>query len=155
LLPATSRTFHGRDIFAPVAAHLARGGSFEDAGPRVPTDSLVDLAFPEPRVSAGALETAVVYVDSFGNLRLAGGIAELHAALGEVARGDWLELAPTIGEAALVERLRWAGTFGEVASGELLAYEDSAGNLAIAVSNGDASRRLGVGPDAAIRIRRA
>lgn len=153
LLPATSRTFHGRDVFAPAAAHLAAGQPFEDAGSIVATGSLVELEFPAPRVGPGVLETSVIYVDSFGNLRLAGGAAELERALGSAPPGTALEVELDATGGPRLERLRWSRTFGDLGPGDLLAYEDSSGNLAIAVSNGDAARQLGVASGARISIR--
>ena len=173
MLPATSATFHGRDIFAPIGAHLAVGGPFEEVGAPVDATSLVRLDLPEPEAQPGRLATGVVYVDSFGNLRLAGGIADLESALGPVepgtgllvdysaARGGFSALAAseTGGGASRRgdrwERLTWRRTFGEATPGDLLAYEDSSGNLAIAVSNGNAATRLGAGTGARIGIRRA
>lgn len=158
MLPATSATFHGRDVFAPVAAHLATGDPFEAVGPPIDTDDLVRLDSPHVTVSAGRLATGVTYVDSFGNLRLAGGLAELAGALGAVEPGTTLEIELPPGgtaTAARVERVRFLRTFGEAAQGQLLLYEDSSGNLAIAESSGDAARRLGIGQAAPIGIRRA
>ncbi len=155
LLPATSSTFHGRDIFAPAAAHLATGAQFGDVGPGVDPATLVELAAATATVSDGHLGTQVVYVDSFGNLRLAGGVAELAAALGPVSPGTRLEV--TLQDSALEARVmvRWSRTFGEAPVGELLAYEDSSGALAIAESSGSAARRLGAGSGARIGIRHA
>lgn len=172
MLPATSATFHGRDIFSPIGAHLAIGGPFEEVGAAVDPSSLVRLDLPEPEAQPGRLSTGVVYVDSFGNLRLAGGIADLESALGPVepgtgllvdysaARGGFSALAASeTGGASRRgdrwERLTWRRTFGEATPGDLLAYEDSSGNLAIAVSNGNAATRLGAGTGARIGIRRA
>jgi S-adenosylmethionine hydrolase len=157
MLPETSATFHGRDIFAPVGAHLAAGERFEAVGPAVEPTTLVRLDLPEAVVGRGRLATGVTYVDSFGNLRLAGGVAQLREALGEVEPGAGLilELGTAAGGGRRWEHLRWRRTFGEAAAGELLAYEDSAGNLAIAISNGDAAARLGAGTGARIGIRRA
>jgi hypothetical protein len=157
MLPHTSATFHGRDIFAPVAAHLAMGASLDAMGPELDPASLARLNLPEAAIERGRLVTGVTYVDSFGNLRLAGGPAELRAALGDVEPGAGLilELGAAGGGGRRWEHLRWRRTFGEAAGGELLAYEDSAGNIAIAVSNGDAAARLGAGSGARIGIRRA
>jgi S-adenosylmethionine hydrolase len=157
LLPRTSATFHGRDIFAPVAARLASGAAFESVGPPVSASSLARLDLPVATVERGRLATGVTYVDSFGNLRLAGGPAELQAALGEVEPGAGLilEIGGTGSGGRRWEHLRWRRTFGEASAGELLAYEDSAGNIAVAVSNGDAAARLGAGTGARIGIRRA
>jgi S-adenosylmethionine hydrolase len=157
MLPQTSATFHGRDIFAPVGAHLAAGEPFDAVGAPVDPASLVRLDLPEAAVSRGRLATGVMYVDSFGNLRLAGGLAELRAALGDVEPGAGLilELGAAGGGGLRWEHLRWRRTFGEASAGELMAYEDSAGNIAIAISNGDAGARLGAGTGARIGIRRA
>jgi S-adenosylmethionine hydrolase len=153
-LPRTSSTFHGRDIFAPAAAHLALGEPFDDAGPLIDPGSLVQLEIPIPTVEPGRLGTSVVYIDSFGNLRLAGTEADLAAALGPPELGAGLELtlpAPTV----RTELARWSRTFGEARPGELLVYVDSSGNLAIAVSTGNAAERLGTEPGASLGIRRA
>jgi hypothetical protein len=149
-----SATFHGRDIFAPVAAHLAIGGRFEDAGPELDPGSLVPLRFPEATVRAGALETSVIYVDSFGNLRLAGTQRDLETALGPLARGTPLriELEPP---AAGSEAAAWAQTFGEVPAGAPLVYVDSAGELAYADNQSSVAARLGVDVDRGVRITRA
>jgi S-adenosylmethionine hydrolase len=173
MLPATSATFHGRDIFAPVAAHIAAGAAYDEVGATVDPGSLVRLDLPEAEAQQGRLATGVVYVDSFGNLRLAGGLADLQAALGPVepgtallvdysaARGGFDALAASETGGARSrrgdrwERLTWRRTFGEASPGDLLAYEDSSGNIAIAVSNGSATTRLGAGTGARIGIRRA
>lgn len=155
LLPATSSTFHGRDIFAPAAAHLAMGAPFADVGSQVDLASLVELAAATATATDGLLATEVVYVDSFGNLRLAGGVAELASALGSVEPGTALELSFMEGNAEATSVVRWSRTFGEAPAGELLAYVDSSGALAIAESSGNAARRLGVTTSARIGIRRA
>ena len=151
----TSSTFHGRDIFAPAAAHLAAGAPFADVGPEVDRATLVELAAAAATASEGNLATEVVYVDSFGNLRLAGGVAELVSALGPVAPGTRLEVSLAEGPSGERPVARWSRTFGETAAGELLEYEDSSGALAIAESTGNAARRLGVASGARMGIRRA
>ncbi len=157
LLPRTSATFHGRDIFAPVAAHLAIGGLFEEVGPTIEPADLVRLDLPRATVEAGSLATGVTYVDSFGNLRLAGSPTDLVGALGPLEAGSRVVIELSSGDrgaSARLEPVRWLRTFGDAAAGELLLYQDSSGNLAIAESNGDAARRLSVGTGARIRIRR-
>lgn len=150
MLPETSSTFHGRDIFAPVAAHLAVGALFVDAGPVLDTSELVHLSVPIATASRGRLETEVTYVDSFGNLRLAGGIPELSAALGQVEPGA-IFIAELAGQSV---PLAFSRTFGEVAAAQLLLYRDSSGNLAIGESKGNASNRLGIATGVRIGIRR-
>jgi S-adenosylmethionine hydrolase len=144
-LPVTSATFHGRDIFAPVAAHLACGTrEFTDVGSPAPLDGLARLPEPRPMVGEGRLETVVTYVDSFGNIRLAGTNAELAGAFGSLADGDAIrvELAAADGAAALVEKSQYASTFGAVAPGASLVYLDSQGTLAMADNQGNLAARL-------------
>jgi hypothetical protein len=157
MLPSTTRTFHGRDVFAPIAAHLANGVAFEEVGPTVDPATIVRLSFPEASVGRGVLETSVVYVDSFGNLRLAGDPADLEAALGPLAPGQplALELPGADGRPATVETVTWQRTFGEVEAGRPLVYEDSFGQLALADNQGNAAQRLGLSLDRPVRIRPA
>ena len=152
---ATSSTFHGRDIFAPVAAHIAAGdAAFEDVGAPVASESLVRLPEPTAAASEGAIETAVSYVDSFGNVRLAGGADELAAAFGTLDDGD--ELVADFGGAQPVrEPTRYATTFGSVPVGDSLVYVDSLGNLAMADNQGSIAARLGIGHDRPVRLSRA
>lgn len=151
MLPDTSSTFHGRDIFAPVGAHLAIGAPFAEVGRALDPGELVRLDLPTAVVTDGRLETGVVYVDSFGNLRLAGGPAELRTALGDVEPGERLRVGlPSGAHAATLAR-----TFGEVEAGELLVYVDSSGDLAIGRSNGNAAQALGVEIGTRIDLRRA
>jgi S-adenosylmethionine hydrolase len=155
LLSVTSATFHGRDIFAPVAAHLARGEPFESVGPTIELEGVVHLPQPVPTVEDGVLWTGVTYVDSFGNLRLGGGLRELADAVGAPELGMRLELLLPDSVDPRDEHARWQRTFGEASPGELLAYQDSSGNLALAESRGSAAARLGLASGARIGIRRA
>ena len=84
-LEPVSATFHGRDLFAPVAAHLALGDTLESAGRAFDPDTLQRLELPPPEVSEGRIRTHVVAVDSFGNLQL-NLRAERHARGGIRAR---------------------------------------------------------------------
>ena len=65
-----SRTFHGRDLFAPAAAHLALGVEAGQLGPPLDPDALVRLDLPVPHVEAGVVDASVLYVDRFGNIQL-------------------------------------------------------------------------------------
>jgi S-adenosylmethionine hydrolase len=118
-LTPTSATFHGRDIFGPVTAHLANGEPL--TGPELDPATLVRL--PDLRPRPGIVH--VVEVDGFGNLITDGALPE-----GPV-RIDGLEVA--VGR-----------TFGDVPAGELVIYVDSAGDVALAVNGGSAAERLGV-----------
>ncbi|MBI3746207.1 MAG: SAM-dependent chlorinase/fluorinase [Chloroflexi bacterium] len=157
MLPRASSTFHGRDIFAPMAAHLAIGTPFEAIGRTVAVEELVPLELPAPRIEPGSLETSVLFVDSFGNIRLAGVPADLEAAIGSLTAGRTLELAfhGGAGGAAIRTTVPWGRTFGDVPLGSALLYENSFGQLALAVNQGDAAARLGVGAGQPVTVRPA
>jgi S-adenosyl-L-methionine hydrolase (adenosine-forming) len=157
MLERTSSTFHGRDIFSPVAAHLAVGGDFATVGPTIAPSTLVALRFPDPAVRDGVLESSIVYIDSFGNLRLAGDRETLTRAVGELTPGRSfrVEFAASNGSGPIVEMAPWAKTFGEIPTGEPLLYEDSSGRLAFADNQADVASRLGVGTDRPVTIRPA
>jgi S-adenosylmethionine hydrolase len=155
MLDNISNSFHGRDIFAPVAGHLAAGVPYESVGPEVPVDRLVRLPEIKPTVRDGALESVVVHVLIYGNLTFAGVPADLVAAIGPLTAGRPLVLEfPAHGDApAVEERTVWARTFGDVPVGASLLYSDSEGHLAMADNQGDTARRLGIALDRPVRIR--
>lgn len=151
-LPTTTSTFHGRDIFAPVAAHLAAGDArFEEVGDAVSVDDLVRLQRRTATVSAGRIGGSVVYVDSFGNLRLSATADAVEAAFGSLPHGSTLRAE--VGGRPLP--VRWAPSFGHVGEGEGLLYRDSSGNLALALNQGDLAARVGAGSGAPVTIERA
>lgn len=147
-LEPVSTSFHGRDIFSPAAGHVAAGAELESLGPPVDLDSLVALSFPEPRVEPGRLETQVIYVDTFGNLKLGAMGEELHAAFGPLANGTPLRVSA---EGRAIE-LAWGSTFGDVSPGIPLLYEDSYGRLCLAVNQGSAAKQLRLAEDTRIRL---
>jgi S-adenosylmethionine hydrolase len=152
-LAAVSSTFHGRDIFSPVAAHLANGVAIEAVGPSIDPSTLVDLRLPEARVGEGRLDTVVLFVDSFGNSRLAGRPDDLARAVGgDLAGGQAFRVSggaiPAPG--AIVP---WHTTFGDVPLGEPLLYEDADyGGLGISINQGSAADRFGLAIDTPVRI---
>jgi S-adenosylmethionine hydrolase len=127
------------------------GAPFAEVGRALDQGELVRLDLPIALVAEARLETGVVYVDSFGNLRLAGGPAELRAALGDVAPGDRLRVGLPSG----TYEVTLARTFGEVEAGQLLVYVDSSGDLALGQANGSAAQALGVETGTRIDLRRA
>lgn len=157
MLDTLTSTFHGRDVFAPVGAHLAAGRPFESVGRIIALDDLVALEFPTPTVRAGVLETTVLFVDSFGNVRLAGQPADLEAATGplESGRALVLEFAAHDGAQRVEATAPWSRTFGERPLGTALIYSNSFGHLAIAVNQGSAAELFGVDVDRPVRIRPA
>lgn len=145
-LEPVSATFHGRDVFAPVAAALASGAALEEAGVPIDPATLVTLAPVQPSVEPRALQARVMAIDRFGNLELGAMPADLTAA-GLPARG---QLAVTTGGGSALARL--ARTFSDGAAGELLLYEDSGGVLSLAISGGSAAGRLGTAVGDELRI---
>jgi S-adenosylmethionine hydrolase len=155
-LPKVSTVFHGRDIFAPAAAHLAAGVAFDALGPAFDPHELVPSPIAEAIIEPGALASAIVYIDTFGNVKLAGLREELESAIGPVEPGDRLALAfaATDGRPDRAEAVRWRATVGEAEPGEILLYEDSYGRICLAQNQGDAATDLGLGDDQVVSIRR-
>jgi S-adenosylmethionine hydrolase len=154
MLDDVSNSFHGRDIFAPMAGHLAAGVPFETVGPTVPVERLVRLTEVRPIIGDGALESAIDHVMIFGNVTFAGLPADLEAAVGPLMSGRplLLEFPAHGGAPAAEERTVWARTFGDVPNGSSLLYADSEGHLALADNQGDVARRLGLALDRPVRI---
>ena len=147
---AASNTFHGRDIFAPVTAHLAAGTPIGEVGPALEPSTLVPLAMPEVTVHDGVLHTSVLFVDSFGNCRLAGQPNDLAALRGRLEPGDAFRVR--IGDRAPIE-VPWQPTFGAVAVGEPLLYEDADyAGLGIGVNQDSGAERLGLTHDTIVII---
>ena len=155
-LPKVSTSFHGRDIFAPAAAHLAAGTTLDALGRALDPGELVPSPIAEPHVEPGALRSSIVYVDTFGNVKLAGLRGDLESAIGPVGSGDLLELAfaAHAQRPARVETVRWRATFGEAEPGQALLYEDSYGRICLAENQGNAAADLDLSDDAAVTIRR-
>jgi S-adenosyl-L-methionine hydrolase (adenosine-forming) len=149
-LEPVSATFHGRDIFAPVSAHLAAGAPLPTAGDPIDPADLIRLEFQSPRHEDGAVVAHVRYVDRFGNLQLNAGHDDLADSGLQLGRPTELEL-----EAGARHRVHYARTFADADAGELLLYEDAQRRLAVAVSHGDAAARLGLGVGDELRIRPA
>lgn len=147
-LEPVSATFHGRDIFAPIAAAMANGVSVAEVGDPLDPAELVTLELPQARREDGELVAHVRYVDGFGNIQLDARHEDLDGSglkLGHVAL-----IAP---DRERVVTAQYARTFADVGRGELLLYEDSARRLSVAVSHGDAAAQLGVTLDDELRIR--
>lgn len=134
-----SRTFHGRDVFAPAAARIAAGAAPSDAGPAVDPSTLVRLPDPVVSIGDGWIEAEVLTVDRFGNVQL--------AAAGGMLSGLGTDL--TVNGTVSARR---GVTFADVGPGDLLVYEDSAGRVAIAVNNGRAVVVLSVRPGDVVRV---
>lgn len=139
-LKPVSPVFHGRDIFAPVAAHLANGGAFNELGPLVRYESLVPAPWRAPVLGASVHGVRVIHVDRFGNL-----ITNL--------RADGLE-----GRNVLSVRCRRRGFpfvthYQAVESGRPLSLIGSHGRLELAIGEGSAAATLGVGMGTPVKVR--
>ncbi|MDQ3938315.1 MAG: SAM-dependent chlorinase/fluorinase [Chloroflexota bacterium] len=154
-LPVVSATFHGRDLFAPAAAHLALGVPLEHIGPPVDPRELAALDWPPVVVREGELGTAVIYCDTFGNAKLAGLTADLVDALGPLAHGDPLTVRIGRNNRRRREQVVWAATFAEVPLRQRLLYEDSYGRLCIAENQGSATASLRLADGTPLTIARA
>jgi S-adenosylmethionine hydrolase len=154
-LPVISSSFHGRDIFAPAAAHLAMGVPLEFMGPAIDPRSLRILDWPEPEVFPGVVRTSIIYLDTFGNVKLSALVSHLFSAMGQLVMGEpvYLRVTDALGSADL--ELSWVDTFGNVPPGEALLYEDSYGRLTIAINQGSAAELLDLREDAEVVITRA
>jgi S-adenosyl-L-methionine hydrolase (adenosine-forming) len=141
-LEPVSATFHGRDIFAPVAARLAAGVTLAEVGVPLDPDELVGLSLPAPEVRDGTLVAHVVHVDRFGNVQLDAGHPDL-ATLG-------LRLGRRVAIGS--RKAPFVRTFAETGGGELLVYEDSDRLLALAVNGGDAAAELGLSVGDSVQI---
>jgi S-adenosylmethionine hydrolase len=137
LLPHPSATFHGRDIFAPAAAHVACGMRLSELGRAIDPASLARLERPVPRaIDEGGAEVRVVQVDGFGNVQFGAGPDAL-ARLG--GAGGIAELAANGGSVPVTIGM----TFGDVAIGEPVLLVDSDECLALSVNHGRADALLG------------
>ena len=142
-----SRTFHGRDVFAPVAAHLARGLAIAKLGPRV--SDPVRLGWTPPARAGDALGGRIMYVDRFGN------------ALTDLDAGALARAFPGVSEERLEVEVGTrvihglARSYGDAGVGAIVAIMGSSGRIEIAQVGGDAASRLGLGEGDPVRVRAA
>jgi S-adenosyl-L-methionine hydrolase (adenosine-forming) len=145
-LETISRTFHGRDLFSPAAAHLARGVPLEALGPPLDPEGLVMLDVPSPVFTNGTVVATLLYVDSFGNIAL------------NITREDVERLGIVSGTRVELEHAGeqyyavMARTFADARPGDVILYEDSYGNMSVAISRGSAARMLHASPGQRIRV---
>ncbi len=145
-LEPVSATFHGRDVFAPVAARLAAGAPLREAGEAIGAETLETVELPSPREEDGRLVAHALAVDRFGNVTLNLPRDQLGASW--LALGREVEIE-TRGERYLA---RVAGTFADADPGEVILYEDSYRALAVAINRGDAAETMRLEPDVEVRL---
>ena len=140
-------TFHGRDIFAPAAAHLALGLDPADLGAAVEPDSLVRHAYPQPEIGTRRIRAKCLYVDRFGNIQL------------NLTASDVEPLGIVPGRRVEVELpvdrfyAQAARTFADARPGDIILYEDAYQNIALAISRGNAAQTFGVYAGTEVRLR--
>jgi hypothetical protein len=140
VLSPVSKTFHGRDVFAPAAAHLAAGLAPDRVGPQLDVADLEVIELPGPMVAPGKVGARVVGVDGFGNVQLNARPADLERA----GIGERITVA---GRSA-----PRVGTFADVRDGALAAIVDSQGYVALVVNRGSAADQLGLAPGDSVVI---
>jgi S-adenosyl-L-methionine hydrolase (adenosine-forming) len=146
-LEPVSATFHGRDLFAPVAARLAAGEPLGSAGEPIDPDALVTVQRPQPRAEAdGSFVAHALATDTFGNVLLDVGHNQLSALGLKLGRHARVETADHEADAV------FARAFADVERGTLLLYEDASRTLALAVNTGDAAALLDLHPGDEVRI---
>ena len=144
-LEPASATFHGRDLFAPVAAHLANGEPLGAAGDPLEPSELVRLDMPLAYLDGEELVAHPLGFDRFGNVML------------DVEHTELAESGLRLGRRVLVNDREavFAVTFADVPRGSLLLYEDAYRTLSLAINRGSARDELGLEPDGEVRIRPA
>jgi len=154
-LPTVSNTFHGRDIFSPVGARLAAGTAFAEVGPLLDPADLVRFPMPGATLREGGLDSSILFIDAFGNCRIAGETADLATAAGNLTSGRIFDLVlpGRDGRPARRTPIPWVATFGEVPAGEPLLFEDADyAGPALGINQGSAADHFGLTVDDAVRL---
>ena len=146
-LEPVSRTFHGRDLFAPAAAHLALGVPIEELGPPVDPEALARLDLPRPDVTGTTIRGTILYIDRFGNVQL--NVRRHHLREPRIEPGTRVELE-LAGERYYAVAAR---AFVEARRGDILLYEDSYENIAVAINGGSAADMFSAKPGQELVIR--
>ena len=145
-LESVSRTFHGRDLFAPAAAHLALGVPLEELGPPIAPDALARLDLPRPEVGSTRIHSTVISIDRFGNVQL--NLEREHLESANIVPGTRLELQVGTERYYAVA----ARTFADARPGDIILYEDAYRNISIAISGGNAAAMFGISEGQDVRI---
>jgi S-adenosylmethionine hydrolase len=146
-LEPVSATFHGRDVFAPVAAAIASGEPLAEAGDPLSVEDLTMLELPRPERDGEDVLAHALMIDVYGNVTL------------DVRHEDLPSTGLALGHALEVEvggkktTAMFTTTFADVPPAELLLYEDASRTLALAVNRGDAAAILGLRVDDEVRLR--
>ena len=148
-LDPVSFTFHGRDVFAPAAAHLANGLDPAELGPEIDPSDLVRLPLPEAVMGESWARAHVLVVDRFGNMQL--NLTRAHLEQLSIEPGSRVELELALERYYAVA----ARTFADTRLGDILVYEDAYWNVAVAINGGNAAETLSARPGDELRVRPA
>ncbi|HJS70158.1 MAG TPA: SAM-dependent chlorinase/fluorinase [Gaiellaceae bacterium] len=145
-LEPVAHTFHGRDVFAPAAAHLAAGAELTELGPAIAAADLARIDVPVPSIGTRRIRATVIYVDRFGNVQL--NLTRDDLAQVGIESGSKLEIE--VG----VERYyaATARTFAEVKRGDIVLYEDAYWNISLAINRGNAAQTFRVSAGDELKI---
>jgi S-adenosyl-L-methionine hydrolase (adenosine-forming) len=133
MLTPVSRTFHGRDIFSPAGAHLAAGVELRELGPALDPAGLARLELPVAQIGTARIRASALYIDRFGNIQLNLTSQDLEKV--GIVPGTKVEVEVRFERYFAVA----ARTFAEVRTGDIVLYEDSYGNIALAINQGNAA----------------
>ena len=145
-LESVSRTFHGRDLFSPAAAHLALGVPLAELGPPIASDALARLELPQPEIGSTRIHCTVLSVDRFGNVQVNLERSQLEQI--GIVPGTRVELQTGHERYYAIA----ARTFADARPGDMILYEDAYRNVSIAISGGNAAAMLGVKEGQNVRI---
>jgi len=143
MLKTVSNTFHGRDVFTPVAAHILNGIMFEQIGPVI--SDFIDLGFGKFEITDKTASGKIIYIDSFGNI-----ITNIDGFRLSQVLGFDKKIMLFIGDKQL--ELQFLKSYNFVKKGELLATIGSSNLFEIALNQGDACKKLGLKPDDEVKI---
>jgi S-adenosyl-L-methionine hydrolase (adenosine-forming) len=140
MLESVSRTFHGRDVFAPAAAHLSVGLDPAELGPPVEPGSLVRLQLPAPDIGGSRIVATVLYVDRYGNIQL--NLSRPDVEQAGILPGRQVELEVGMDRYYATA----ARTFADARAGDIILYEDAYQNVAVAITDGNAAEVFAIRP---------
>jgi len=145
-LESVSRTFHGRDLFSPAAAHLALGVPLSELGPPIASDALARLDLPQPEVGSTRIHCTVLSIDRFGNVQL--NLDRSHLDEVGIVPGTRIELQFGPERYYAIA----ARTFADARPGDIILYEDAYRNISIAINGGNAAAMFGIAEGQDLRI---
>jgi hypothetical protein len=146
MLESVSSTFHGRDVFSPAAAHLAKGLDLAELGPTLDPATLVRLEVPEPTIGTARIRATVLSVDRFGNAQL--NLTRDHLEQIGIEPGTQVEVVVAFDRFFAVA----VRTFADVRPGDVVLYENSHRNVSLALNQGNAAQAFGTKVGAELRL---